>query len=102
PRVEEPAPATYIEGGERDANEPLLARLRTQLQGVKSVSIQAGAMQDELTKSVQHELPNLAVADGADVAIRFDGTLEHIGRGRKRRAAQASIVKNGRVIFRYE
>jgi hypothetical protein len=34
--------------------------------------------------------------------IRFDGALDRLGRGRKRRSASASIVKNGRTVFRYE
>jgi len=99
---EEPLPAAYTEGGDGDVNGPLLDRLRTQLQGVTRVAVQGGAMQDELSKALKHEIPTLNIADRADVVIRFDGTLEHLGRGRKRRAAHASIVKNGRVIFRYE
>ena len=45
---------------------------------------------------------DVAVADDADVVIHFDGALERLGRGRKRRSASASISKNGRTVFRYE
>ena len=34
--------------------------------------------------------------------IRFNGRNERLGAGRKRRFAQATVEKNGRVIFRYE
>jgi len=102
PHVEETHVAAYTEGGDGDANEPLLEHLRSQLHGVNRIALQAGAMQDELAKALQHEIPSLTIADSADVVIRFEGTLEHLGRGRKRRAATASVVKNGRVVFRYE
>ena len=102
PPTPEPAPAVYVEGGDRDTNSSLLSHLRSQLRGVTTIALQAGAMQDDLAKALKHEVRNLTIADSADVTIRFDGTLEHLGRGKKRRAAQASVIKNGRVIFRYE
>ena len=100
--LEVATPTTYVEGGNGDTNGPLLDRLRSQLHGVTRIALQAGAMQDDVAKALKHEISNLTIADNADVVIRFDGTLEHLGRGRKRRAARASVVKNGRVIFRYE
>jgi serine/threonine-protein kinase len=100
--VAEAPVATYAEGGDRDTNGSLLEHLRSQLNGVTRVALQAGPMQDELTNALTHEIPTLTVVDGAPVTIRFNGTFEHLGRGRKRRAAQATISKNGRVIFRYE
>jgi hypothetical protein len=36
------------------------------------------------------------------LVIRFEGTIDRLGRGRKRREAHAAILKNGRVIFRYD
>jgi len=102
PHVEESNVATYVEGGDGDANEPLLEHLRSELHGVNRIALQGGAMQDELAKALQHEIPSLTITDSADVTVRFDGTLEHLGRGRKRRAAQATVVKHGRVVFRYE
>jgi len=102
PPVAEAPVAAYTEGGDRDANGSLLEHLRSQLNGVTRVALQAGPMQDELTNALTHEIPALTVVDGAPVTIRFNGTFERLGRGRKRRAAQATISKNGRVIFRYE
>ncbi len=48
------------------------------------------------------KLGGLTVTEGADTVINFDGTLERLGRGKKRRAAQATVSRNGRVVFRYE
>ena len=36
------------------------------------------------------------------MVVRFAGTNERRGRGIKRRAAVATVEKNGRVIFRYQ
>ena len=66
------------------------------------INLQAGAMQNELAKALKETAPSVTIADNADVIVRFDGVFERIGRGRKRRAAQASVIKNGRLIFRYE
>jgi serine/threonine-protein kinase len=101
PVAETPVVA-YTEGGDRDTNGPLLEHLRSQLNGVTRIALQAGPMQDELTNALTREIPTLTVVDSAPVAIRFNGTFERLGRGRKRRAAQATVSKNGRVIFRYE
>jgi len=92
--------AAYTEGGDGDVNGPLFDKLKSQVHGVKTVAVDAGAMQSDLMKALQHE--GISVADRADVTIKFDGVLEHLGRGRKKRAAHASILKNGRVVFRYE
>jgi serine/threonine-protein kinase len=98
-----PAIATYVDGGDdEDANERLLSNLRDAVQGVNRVSIQGGAMQGELIAALKEAVPSLTVTDSADVVIRFDGTFERLARGRKRRAAQATITRRGRTIFRYE
>jgi len=103
PQEEPPiAIATYTDGGDRGTNRALLDKLRNDLAGVNKIALQAGAMQDELSNALTHEIPTLAIVDSAPVTIRFNGTFEHLGRGRKRRAAQATVTKNGRVIFRYE
>ncbi|HEX3111185.1 MAG TPA: protein kinase [Thermoanaerobaculia bacterium] len=100
--VEEPVLATYTEGGDRHVNGSLLDQLRSQLAGVNKIALDAGPMQDELTKALTHEIPTLAIVDSAPVSVHFNGTFERLGRGRKRRAAQATVTKNGHVIFRYE
>ena len=102
-----PVPAsirTYIDGdrGDADVNEQLLEGLRRQLAGVKSVAVRgSGEMYDDLVARLQED-HGLTVSDSADTVIRFDATLERLGRGRKRRSAEATITKGGRTIFRYE
>lgn len=119
PRVERPAPVpqptpppvpapanvrTYVDGdsGDADVNEQLLAHLRRQLTGVRSVAVRgSGEMYDDLVNRIQSD-HGLEVVSSADTVITFNGTLDRLGRGRKRRSAEATITKNGRVIFRYE
>ncbi|HET7706572.1 MAG TPA: serine/threonine-protein kinase, partial [Thermoanaerobaculia bacterium] len=102
-----PAPAnvrTYIDGdsGDADVNEQLLANLRRQLSGVRSVAVRgSGEMYDDLVNRIQSD-HGLEVVSSADTVITFNGTLDRLGRGRKRRSAEATITRNGRVIFRYE
>ena len=94
---------TYVDGGEdSDANERALEQLRRQVRGTKTVALRAGAMQVEVARALREYFPNLDFAPYADVVIRFDGRMERLGRGRKRRGAVATVSKNGRVIFRYE
>jgi eukaryotic-like serine/threonine-protein kinase len=93
----------YVDGGEDEStNEQLIEQLRREAVGVRKIEVHAGAMQNELVRALKEEFPRLEIGNGASVVIRFDGTLERLGRGRKRRAATATITKNGRVIFRYE
>lgn len=102
-----PGPATvrtYVDGdrGDADVNEQLLESLRRQLSGVRTVAVRgSGEMYDDLVDRLQ-ENHGLTISDSADTVIRFDATLERLGRGRRRRAADATITKNGRVIFRYQ
>lgn len=94
---------TYIDGaGDSDLNDRLLEDLRSAVQGTNRVALRAGGMQVELARALREHFPNLEFAPTADVVIRFDGTFERLGRGRKRRAAVATVTKNGRVVFRYE
>jgi serine/threonine-protein kinase len=117
PREEEPAPAeeevpsppasypagTYVDGGDdEDANERALANLRRQLQGTKRVALRAGGLQVEVMRAIREFQPDLEFETNADVVIRFAGTAERRARGIKRRAAVATVEKNGRVIFRYQ
>jgi serine/threonine-protein kinase len=95
-------PAFVDGGGDEDANERMLEQLRREAAGVRRVEVHGGAMQNELVKALKEEFPKLEIADSAPVVIRFEGVLERLGRGRKRRGATATITKNGRVIFRYQ
>ncbi|MEA2488538.1 MAG: eukaryotic-like serine/threonine-protein kinase [Acidobacteriota bacterium] len=94
--------AAYVEGGDEDQNEAMVARLKNELAGVQRIAVRGGLMQLQLAAALRHEFPNLEVVPSANVVIRFDGTIERLGRGRKRREAHAAILKNGRVIFRYD
>jgi serine/threonine-protein kinase len=105
--VPTPAPAsvrTYIDGdsGDADVNDRLLENLRRQLSGVREVAVRGeGEMYDDLVRRIQDD-HGMTVSDSADTVIDFNGTLERLSRGRKRRAAEATISRNGRVIFRYQ
>jgi len=106
PVVPAPAPvssiAPYIEGGDGDANDAALASAQRALSGTTRVAVRAGdpRWSIELTRILARH--DMTVADDADVVIHFDGALDRLGRGRKRRSANASITKNGRTVFRYE
>ena len=94
----------YVDGGGDEAeNDRALAALRRELRGTKAMSLRGGAMRDELYRAMRDQLPDMEFDGEADVIVRFEGTMERRGRlGLKRRAAQATITKGGRVIFRYE
>jgi serine/threonine protein kinase len=110
PRPAEPRPApapasvrTYVDGdsGDADANEKLIEELQRQLKGVRSVAVRgSGELHTELVDRLRAD--GVAINDAAATVIDFEGTLDRLGRGRKRRAAKATVTKDGRVIFRYE
>jgi len=100
-----PAPssiAAYVEGGDGDANDAVLESAQRALSGTTRVAVRANdaTWSTQLTRILTKH--DITVADDADVVIHFDGALERLGRGRKRRSATASITKNGRTVFRYE
>ena len=95
---------TFIDGdtGDADVNDELMANVKRQLSGVRTVAVNgSGMMHAQLLRRIKDDI-GLTVTDSADTVINFEGTLEPLGRGRKRRYATATIAKNGRVIFRYE
>ncbi len=94
---------TFVDGDNADSgvNDQLIADLQRQLHGVTRVSVRgSGEMVTELADRLKRD--GVTVVDGAETVIDFDGTLERLGRGKKRRAAKATVTKGGRVIFRYE
>ena len=103
----EPAPSgqvhTYTEGGSSASNDETISYLQAALRGVSRVAVEGGGDADQ-TKILSAALRKrgLTVAEGSDVTIRFNGTVARLGFGRKRRAADATITKGGRVIFRYQ
>jgi len=102
PPSEEPAHA-FKEGGMSSRNEEAVSFARQRLRGTTRVSLDARG-DDDLTKQLTTLLQNmnLTVADHADVQIRFYGKVTHFRFGRKQRAAEATILKNGQTVFRYE
>ncbi|HSP33574.1 MAG TPA: protein kinase [Thermoanaerobaculia bacterium] len=103
--VERPAPApirAYVEGGDSGSNDQLLSDARQKLRGVTRIAVRATnpEMQKQLAKQLQHQ--GVTVSDGAETVVDFDGVLERLGRGKKRRSAHATVSKDGHVVFRYE
>ena len=93
----------FVEGGEGSRNDAAIAFARERLRGVSRVSLD-GRGDPDLVKQLGDLLGklNLTVADGSNVVIRFYGTVKHLRFGKKERAAEATILKNGQPVFRYE
>jgi hypothetical protein len=109
---EEPAPSeenepadrlrdvTFFARGDDDHNDQVLEHLRESLRGTRRVAVRGGDMHSELVTKLKDEFPWLEISNSANVVIDFDGSIGDL-RGRKTRAARATVRKNGRVIFRY-
>jgi hypothetical protein len=103
----EPAPVpasaapTFRERGDGNANEAAVAALRQQIGGVTRVYLTGGDA--EMIKQLSDALRGrgVSVGEGAQVEIRFTGSVESHGFGKKSRSATATIKKNGRPIFQY-
>ncbi|HXA19706.1 MAG TPA: serine/threonine-protein kinase [Thermoanaerobaculia bacterium] len=103
----EPAPVpasaapTFRERGDSNANESAVAALRQQIGGVTRVYLTGGDA--EMIKQLSDALRGrgVSVGEGAPVEIRFTGSVESHGFGKKSRSATATIRKNGRPIFQY-
>jgi serine/threonine protein kinase len=104
PAVHDSQPATrYTEGGDGDDNAKAIDEARQALKGVTHVAVNGSgdpALVTQVAKSVRDA--GLEIGDADGVVVTFNGTLEHLGRGRKRRSAQAVITRHGRTVFRYE
>jgi hypothetical protein len=102
-----PAPAaelsTYIDGGgDGSVNRAMVLRLREEVRGITAVEVHAGSMQEQLVRSLEDHMPHLEIVSSAAVVIRFEGTLERLGMGRKRRHGRGTVLRDGNVIFSYE
>ena len=102
----EPAPVpanapTFRERSDGSSNDAALAALHQQIGGVTRVSISGGDA--EMIKQLSDGLRGrgISVGDGAQVEIRFTGSVESPGFGKKSRSATATVKKNGRPIFQY-
>lgn len=95
------APVTYREKGDGNANDAALAALHQQIGGASRVYLSGGdaEMINDLYKSIR--AAGVSIGEGAPVEIRFTGSVDSKGFGRKSRGANATIKKNGRVIFQY-
>ena len=92
---------TFRERGDGNANEAALASLHQQIGGVTRVSVTGGdaEMINDLYNALRGR--GISIGDGATVEIRFTGSVDRHGLGRKSRSANATVKKNGRPIFQY-
>jgi len=92
---------TFRERGDSSANDAALASLHQQIAGVTRVSLTGGDA--EMIKQLGDALRGrgISVGDGAPIEIRFTGSVEHHGLGKKSRSGNATVKKNGRPIFQY-
>ena len=108
PQTPRPAPAAsvkpFIDGdtGDADVNEELVSYLSNKLIGVTSIAVRGPANDQQKVLLERLRKNNITVVESAPTVVDFDGTLEQVGRGKKRRSARATVTKDGRVIFRYE
>jgi len=92
---------TYREHGDGGANDAALATLHQQIGGTTRVYLTGGdaEMIQQLSNALRGR--GISIGDAAPVEIRFTGSVNSHGFGRKSRSATATIKKNGRPIFNY-
>jgi serine/threonine protein kinase len=100
----EPAPSsvpTFRERGDGNANDSAIAALHQQIGGVTRVAISGGdaEMINELSNALRGR--GISIGEGAPIEIRFTGSVNRHGLGRKSRSGNATVKKNGRPIFNY-
>jgi serine/threonine protein kinase len=100
----EPAPSsvpTFRERGDGSANESAIAALHQQIGGVTRVAVSGGdaEMINELSNALRAR--GISIGEGAPIEIRFTGSVNRHGLGRKSRSGNATVKKNGRPIFNY-
>jgi eukaryotic-like serine/threonine-protein kinase len=100
----EPAPLsvpTFRERGDASANDSAIATLHSQIGGVTRVALTGGdaEMINELSNALRGR--GISIGEGAPIEIRFTGSVNRHGLGRKSRSANATVKKNGRPIFNY-
>ncbi|MEA2414394.1 MAG: eukaryotic-like serine/threonine-protein kinase [Thermoanaerobaculia bacterium] len=100
----EPAPSsvpTFRERGDGSANDSAIATLHQQIGGVTRVAVTGGdaEMINELSNALRGR--GISIGEGAPIEIRFTGSVNRHGLGRKSRSANATVKKNGRPIFNY-
>lgn len=103
PAADVEPPHSFKEGGMSSRNDEAVSFAHDRLRGVTSVALDARGDAD-LVKQLGQILQKmgLALSDDAPVRIRFYGTVTHQGFGRKIRAAEATVLKNGHPILEYQ
>jgi serine/threonine protein kinase len=103
----QPAPAfsgaTYVEGG--DNNDGAVEELQRAMRGVRRVAVEGSgdaSLVKQVADSLRGRVTIVSRGESPDAVIDFNGTVEKMSIGRKRRSAHATISRNGRVVFRYE
>jgi serine/threonine-protein kinase len=91
---------TYVEGGDSSTNESALAFAQQRLHGVTRVALDTPGEGRRLAELVRNS--DLTIADDADTVIHFHGIVTRMRFGRKRRSGQATITRNGQIVFRWE
>jgi serine/threonine protein kinase len=100
----EPAPSsvpTFRERGDGGANESAIVALHQQIGGVTRVAVTGGDAEMILELSNALRGRGISIGEGAPIEIRFTGSVNRHGLGRKSRSANATVKKNGRPIFNY-
>ncbi|HEV7573328.1 MAG TPA: protein kinase [Thermoanaerobaculia bacterium] len=100
----EPVPSsvpTFRERGDGNANDSAIAALHQQIGGVTRVAVSGGdaEMINELSNALRGR--GISIGEGAPIEIRFTGSVNRHGLGRKSRSGNATVKKNGRPIFNY-
>jgi flagellar basal body-associated protein FliL len=100
----EPAPSsvlTFREKGDGNSNEAAVAALHRQIAGATQVYLSGGDA--EMIKQLSDALRGrgVSIREGSPIEIRFTGSVNPHGFGRKSRSASATVKKNGRPIFQY-
>jgi serine/threonine-protein kinase len=92
------AAGAYIDGQDAGSNDAALAAARRELSGESRIAVEGSGLAAELRSLLSGRF---TIDDGAAVTIHFNGSVERLRLGRKRREAHATITKNGRTVFRY-
>ncbi len=92
---------TFVNHGDREANDEAIRAARASLSGVRHISV-TGPETPMLADLKVRAAEFVQVDEGADVVIRFEGNVEHLRFRKKRRAGIATISRHGHAVFLYE
>ena len=92
----------FVEGGNSDANDSIVAAARRELGSPSQIAIRGTGDAAQTSKLVDLLKSNVTISDSANVIVDFNGTVQRRGFGRKQRAATATVSKDGQAVFQYE